>query len=73
MTFKKKPQAGFDFFYVVMKGGPDAKGITVSCTIHENAWEKLKKGDKVTLKGDVYLLDEATKSVTVNSSFIHPN
>lgn len=53
-------------FYIVKLAGQD--GVTVNCTVSQKTFEGLKKGDKVTMKGDVTLYDQKEKYVTVNTA-----
>jgi hypothetical protein len=61
-------EARSDGFYFVILAGKD--GSTVSFTVDKNATEELKKGDKVTLKGDLSLFDKNKKQLTVNTAFV---
>ncbi len=55
-------------FHTVKLAGTD--GLTVSCTVSKQNWEELKKGDKVTIKGDLSGYYAADKKVNVNTAFV---
>jgi hypothetical protein len=55
-------------FYIAKLSGTD--GVTVDCTVSKRAWEGLKKGQKVSVKGDCSGFEKKDKEVTVNSAFV---
>jgi hypothetical protein len=57
-----------DGFYSVNLAGKE--GLAVSCTVNKEAYEGLKQGDKVTMKGDVSGLYKDRKAVLVNTAFV---
>jgi tRNA_anti-like len=56
-----------DFFIVKLEG---SGGLTVNCVVDEAEWKKLKKGDKVTMKGDLSGFYKDEKKVNVNTAFV---
>lgn len=57
-----------DFQYVVLAG---SGSTVVKCTFDKDDWKALKKGDKVTVKGDLSSFDpQQANSPTVNSGFL---
>jgi len=53
-------------FHLAKLAGAD--GVTVSCTIDKKTWEGLKKGDKVTIKGDLSVFSD--KKVGIDTAFL---
>ena len=62
---ESKPDNSFHF---VDLAGKD--GHTVRFTVDKETKDSLKKGDKVTMKGDVSLYDKDKKQLTVNTAFV---
>jgi len=57
-----------DGLYTAKLAGKD--GLTVNCTINKETYESLKKGDKVTIKGDLSGFYKNEKHVNVNTAFV---
>jgi hypothetical protein len=55
------------FHFVDLEG---KNGQTVRFTVNKETKDSLKKGDKVTMKGDVSLYDKDKKQLTVNTAFV---
>jgi len=46
-------------------------GMTVTCNLDQKTWESLKKGDKVTIKGEVdTILNKDKKAVKLKNAFV---
>jgi hypothetical protein len=56
-----------DFYIARLEG---KGGLTVGCTLDKKEWESLKKGDKVTIKGDLSGFYKDEKNVNVNTAFV---
>jgi hypothetical protein len=56
-----------DFYIARLEG---KGGLTVGCTLDKKEWEGLKKGDKVTIKGDLSGFRKDDKNVNVNTAFL---
>ena len=55
-------------FHSINLAGKD--GYTVSCTVKKDVMDGVKKGDKVTMKGDLGSFDKDKKRLTLNTAFV---
>jgi hypothetical protein len=44
--------------------------VVVSCTVNKKDYDAVKKGDKVTMKGDLSIFDKTDHTITVNTAFL---
>jgi len=62
---ESKPDGSFHYVDLAGKNGQ-----TVRFTVDKATKDELKKGDKVTMKGDLSLYDKDKKQLTVNTAFL---
>jgi len=62
---ESKPDGSFHLVDLAGKNG-----YTVRCTVPKDVKDSLKKGDRVTMKGDLSLFDKDKKQLTVNTAFL---
>ncbi len=65
---KIKSEFGIETLAVIL---PGKDGMTVTCDVNKKTWESVKKGDKVTIKGDVdTILNKDKKTVHIARAYL---